>query len=134
MVLQISAFAGDDALTLRYRGQRQPMMISISATHYDLVRLILVVSYWKAVLFQYVFTVSKLSFKLYRSLSVSWGQQAMHCLSHSVAQRYRCVTALYWRSPLPLVMICSVVNAAEVVMLSPGTSPVKRWWCQLADD
>jgi len=64
MVLQISAFAGDDALTLRYRGQRQPMMNSISANHYDLMRLILVVSYWKTVLFQYVFTVSKLSFKL----------------------------------------------------------------------
>lgn len=33
------------------------MMNSISATHYDLMRLILVVSYWKAVLFQFVFTV-----------------------------------------------------------------------------
>lgn len=56
-VLQISAFSSDDALTLRYRGQQQPMMNSISATHYVLLRLILVVCYWTAVLFQYVLTV-----------------------------------------------------------------------------
>jgi hypothetical protein len=84
-VLQISAFAGDDALTLRHRGQQQPMLNSISASSLCSAETHsggLLQSYWKAVLFQYVFTVVNC--------------HSNCCIVHRHCQRYRCVTALYW--------------------------------------